>query len=144
VGNEGPEWRAKNNTEQLSECSEELSEALSDIREPDEELIGPQPETVHMACIREIHHYQVDRDSDDGELHPEYEDEIIPCNDAQECGQNCESPVEDTGWSLRFQIGSRIQMKIALNVKGKMIMKMTLRRSLKQRKTPLWTNSNSK
>lgn len=82
-----------------------------------------QLETVHMACIWEVHHYQVDRDSDDGEPHPEYEDdygdyqlrdgstspmlfedgdgqlwsyedEIIPCNDAQERGQNCESPVE--------------------------------------------------
>jgi hypothetical protein len=94
VGNEGPKWRAKKYTEQLSECSDELSEALSDTREPDEELNGPWAETVHMACIREIHHYQVDRDSDDGEPHPDYEDEIIPCNDAQERGQNCESPVE--------------------------------------------------
>jgi hypothetical protein len=67
VGNEGPEWRAKNNTEQLSECSDELSEALSDSREPDEELTGPQPETVHMACIRDHHHYTVYRDTNDGE-----------------------------------------------------------------------------
>jgi hypothetical protein len=41
VTNKGPEWGAKNNTEQLSECSDELSEALSDIREPDKELTGP-------------------------------------------------------------------------------------------------------
>jgi hypothetical protein len=41
VGNKGPEWKAKNNTEQLSKCSEELSEALSDIGEPDEEVTGP-------------------------------------------------------------------------------------------------------
>jgi hypothetical protein len=76
-----------------------------------------------MACIQEVHHYRVDSDSDDEEPHPEYEDdyedyqfrnvsttpmwfedrdvqlwsyedEIIPCNDAQEHGQNCESPIE--------------------------------------------------
>jgi hypothetical protein len=67
VGSEGPEWRAKNNTGQLSECSDELSEALSDIREPDEELTGPKPETVHMACMRDHHHYTVHRDTNDGE-----------------------------------------------------------------------------
>jgi hypothetical protein len=67
VGIEGPEWRAKNNTGQLSECSDELSEALRDIREPDEELTGPQPETVHMACMRDHHHYTVYRDTNDGE-----------------------------------------------------------------------------
>jgi hypothetical protein len=90
----GPKCGAKNNTEQLSECSDELSEVLSDVREPDEDRTGSLSETVHMACIREIHHYQVDRDLDDGEPHPEYEDEIIPCYNAQEHGQNCESPVE--------------------------------------------------
>jgi hypothetical protein len=67
VGNKGPKWRAKNNTEQISECSDELSEALSDIREPDKELTGPQPETVHMACMRDHHHYTVYRDTNDGE-----------------------------------------------------------------------------
>jgi hypothetical protein len=71
-----------------------LSEALSDVREPDEDHTDSLSETMHMACIREIHHYQVDRNLDDRKSHPEYEDEIIPCNDAQECGQNCESPVE--------------------------------------------------
>jgi hypothetical protein len=90
----GPECGAKNDTEQLSEYLDELSEALSDVREPDEDHTGSLSETVHMACIWKIHHYQVDRDSDNGEPHPEYEDEIIPCNDAQKCGQNCESPVE--------------------------------------------------
>lgn len=35
-------------------------------------------------------------------------------------------------------------MKIALKVKEKMIMKMTSKRSLKKRKTPSWTNLNSK
>jgi hypothetical protein len=29
----------------------------------------------------------------DGQLWS-YKDEIIPCNNAQECGQNCESPVK--------------------------------------------------
>jgi hypothetical protein len=82
-----------------------------------------QSEAVHMACIREVHHYWVDRELDGGEPHTEYEevdedymprdvsaspmlfedrdgqlwsyeDEIIPCNNAQEYGQNCESPVE--------------------------------------------------
>jgi hypothetical protein len=82
-----------------------------------------QSEAMHMACIHEVHHYWVDRDSDDGEPCPEYEDdyedyllrdvstspmlfkdrdgqlwsyedEIIPCNNAQECGRNCKSPVE--------------------------------------------------
>jgi hypothetical protein len=90
----GPKCGAKNNTEQLSECSDELSEALSDVREPDEDCTGSLSETMHMACIWETHHYQVDRDSDGGEPHPEYEDEIIPCNNAQEHGQNCESPVK--------------------------------------------------
>jgi hypothetical protein len=119
----GPEWGAKNDTEQLSEHSDKLSEALSDVREPDEDHTGLLSQTVHMACIWEVHHYQVDRDLDDREPHPENEDdygdyqlrdgstspmlfedrdgqlwsydgEIIPCNDAQECGQNCESPVE--------------------------------------------------
>jgi hypothetical protein len=90
----GPKYGAKNDTEQLSEHSDELSEDLSDVREHDEDHTGSLPETVHMACIREIHHYQVDKDSDDGEPHPDYEDEIISCNDAREHGQNCESPVE--------------------------------------------------
>jgi hypothetical protein len=44
-----------------------LSEALSDIREPDKELTGPQPETVHMACMRDYHHYTVYRDTNDDE-----------------------------------------------------------------------------
>jgi hypothetical protein len=90
----GPKCGAKNDTEQLSKHSDELSEAMSDVREPDEDCTGSLSETVHMACIREIHHYQVDKDSDDGEPHPDYEDEIIPCNDAWERGQNCESLVE--------------------------------------------------
>jgi hypothetical protein len=90
----GPECGAKNDTEQLSEHSDELSEAMSDVREPDKDHTGSLSETIHMACIWEIYHYQVDRDLDDGEPHSEYEDEIIPCNDAQERGQNCKSPVE--------------------------------------------------
>jgi hypothetical protein len=109
VGNEGPEWRAKNNTEQLSECSDELSEARSEIREPDEELTGPQPETVHMACMRDHHHYTVYRDMNDGEgpsqndisyngiyrdndgMHWAYEEEFVECSDPTGCG----SPVEN-------------------------------------------------
>jgi hypothetical protein len=90
----GPECGAKNDTEQLSEHSDELSEALSDVREPDKDHTGSLSETVHMACMWEIHHYQVDKDSDDREPHPDYKDEIIPCNDAWVRGQNCESPVE--------------------------------------------------
>jgi hypothetical protein len=65
----GPECGAKNDTEQLSEHSDELSEALSDVREPDEDRTGSLSETVHMACIQEIHYYQVDRDSDGMESH---------------------------------------------------------------------------
>jgi hypothetical protein len=109
VGNEGPEWRARNNTEQLSECSDELSEARSEIREPDEELTGPQPETVHMACMRDHHHYTVYRDMNDGEgpsqndisyngiyrdndgMHWAYEEEFVECSDPTGCG----SPVEN-------------------------------------------------
>jgi hypothetical protein len=109
VGNEGPEWRAKNNTEQLSECSDELSEAQSDIREPDEELTGPQPETVHMACMRDHHHYTVYRDMNDGEgplqndisyngiyrdndgIHWAYKEEFVECSNPSGCG----SPVEN-------------------------------------------------
>jgi hypothetical protein len=109
VRNEGPEWRAKNNTEQLSECSDELSEARSEIREPDEELTGPQPETVHMACMRDHHHYTVYRDMNDGEgpsqndisdngiyrdndgIHWAYKEEFIECSDPSGCG----SPVEN-------------------------------------------------
>jgi hypothetical protein len=109
VGNEGPEWRAKNNTEQLSECSDELSEARSEIREPDEELTGPQPETVHMACMRDHHHYTVYRDMNDGEgpsqndisyngiyrdndgMHWAYEEEFVECSDPTGCG----SPVKN-------------------------------------------------
>jgi hypothetical protein len=109
VGNKGPEWRAKNNTEQLSECSDELSEAWSDIREPDKELTGPQPETVHMACMRDHHHYTVYRDMNDGEgpsqnnisyngiyrdndgIHWAYKEEFIECSDPTGCG----SPVEN-------------------------------------------------
>jgi hypothetical protein len=109
VGNEGPEWRAKNNTEQLSECSDELSEARSDIREPDEELTGPQPETVHMACMRDHHHYTVYRDMNNGKgpsqndisdngiyrdndgIHWAYKEEFIECSDPTGCG----SPVEN-------------------------------------------------
>jgi hypothetical protein len=109
VGNEGPKWRAKNNTEQLSECSDELSEARSEIREPDEELTGPQPETVHMACMRDHHHYTVYRDMNDGEgpsqndisdngiyrdndgIHWAYEEEFVECSDPSGCG----SPVEN-------------------------------------------------
>jgi hypothetical protein len=109
VGNEGPEWRAKNNTEQLSECSDELSEARSEIREPDEELTGPQPETVHMACMRDHHHYTVYRDMNDGEgpsqndisdngiyrdndgIHWAYEEEFVECSNPSGCG----SPVEN-------------------------------------------------
>jgi hypothetical protein len=92
VGNEGPEWRAKNNTEQLSECSDELSEDLRDIREPDEELTGPQPETVHMACMRDHHHYTVYRDTNDGEgpLQPDisyngiYKNEEEPTDESED------------------------------------------------------------
>jgi hypothetical protein len=109
VGNKGPEWRAKNNTEQLSECSDELSEAQSDIREPDKELTGPQPETVHMACMRDHHHYTVYRDMNDGEgpsqndisyngiyrdndgIHWAYEEEFVECSDPTGCG----SPVKN-------------------------------------------------
>jgi hypothetical protein len=47
----GPECGAKNDTEQLSEHSDELSEALSDVREPDEDHTGSLSETVHMACM---------------------------------------------------------------------------------------------
>jgi hypothetical protein len=92
VRNKGPEWRAKNNTEQLSECSDELSEDLRDIREPDEELTGPQPETVHMACMRDHHHYTVYRDTNDGEgpLQPDisyngiYKNEEEPTDESED------------------------------------------------------------
>jgi hypothetical protein len=76
-----------------------------------------------MACVWEVHHYQVDRVLDNGEPFPEYKDDyedyllreintppilfkdrdghlwsyddkIISCNNAQKCGQNCELPVE--------------------------------------------------
>lgn len=108
--------------EEQSECSENSTNTWNEIYgssvHSDQQL-----ETVYMVCIWEVHHYQVDRDLDDGEPHPEYEDDygdyhsregstspmlfkdrngqlwsyeddIIPCDDAQECGQNCESPVE--------------------------------------------------
>jgi hypothetical protein len=92
VRNKGPEWRAKNNTGQLSECSDELSEALRDIREPDEELTGTQPETVHMACMRDHHHYTVYRDTNDGEgpLQPDisyngiYKNEEDPTDESED------------------------------------------------------------
>jgi hypothetical protein len=108
--------------DEQSECSENLANTSNEVYgssiHSDE-----QSEAVHMACIQEVHHYWVDRESDGGEPHPEYEDvdedymprdvsaspmlfedgdgqlwsyedEIIPCNNAQEYGWNCESPVE--------------------------------------------------
>jgi hypothetical protein len=63
----GPKCGAKNNTEQLSEDSDELSEVPNYVRESDEDLTGSLPETVHMACMRDHHHYTVYRDMNDGE-----------------------------------------------------------------------------
>ena len=108
--------------EEQSDCSENSTNTSNEIYGSSIHS-DQQSETVYMACIREVHHYQVDRDSDDGEPHPEYEDDygdyhsregstspmlfkdrdgqlwsyeddIIQCNEAQERGRNCESPVE--------------------------------------------------
>jgi hypothetical protein len=108
--------------DEQSECSENSVNTSNEIY-GSSVYSDQQSEAVHMACIREVHHYWVDKESDGGEPHPEYEDvdedymprdvsaspmlfedgdgqlwsyedEIIPCNNAQEYGQNCESPVE--------------------------------------------------
>jgi hypothetical protein len=113
----------------VSDEPDEQSECLENSANMSNEIYGSsihsdqQSEAVHMACIQEVHHYWVDRESDGGEPHPgyedvdedymprdvsaspmlfedrdgqlwSYEDEIIPCNNAQEYGWNCESPVE--------------------------------------------------
>jgi hypothetical protein len=90
-----------------------LSEARSDIREPDEELTGPQPETVHMACMRDHHHYTVYRDMNDGEgpsqndisyngiyrdndgIHWAYKEEFVECSDPTGCGLPVENHWEN-------------------------------------------------
>jgi hypothetical protein len=108
--------------DEQSECSENSANTLNEIYGSSVHS-DQQSEAVHMACIQEVHHYWVDRESDGGEPHPKYEDvdedymprdvsaspmlfedrdgqlwsyedEIIPCNNAQEYGWNCESPVE--------------------------------------------------
>jgi hypothetical protein len=100
--------------DEQSECSENSANMSNEIYGSSVHS-DQQSETVHMACIREVHHYWVDRESDGGEPHPEYEDvdenymprdvsaspmlfedgdgqlwsyedEIIPCNNVQEYG----------------------------------------------------------
>jgi hypothetical protein len=96
--------------DEQSGCSENLTNTSSEMYGSSARL-DQESKAVHMACVQEVHHYQVDRDLDDGESHPEYEndyedyllrevstssmmfedrdgqlwsyeDEIIPCNDA--------------------------------------------------------------
>jgi hypothetical protein len=124
VANEefGTRHSASDEPDEQSECSENSANMSNEIYGSSIQS-DQQSEAVHMACIREVHHYWVDRESDGGEPHPEYEDvdedymprdvsaspmlfedrdgqlwsyedEIIPCNNAQEYGRNCESPVE--------------------------------------------------
>jgi hypothetical protein len=136
--------------DEQSECSENSANMSNEIYGSSVHS-DQQSEAMHMACIQEVHHYWVKRELDGGEPHPEYEDvdedymlrdvsaspmlfedrdgqlwsyedEIIPCNNAQEYVNH---QWRDTRWSLRFQNGSRIQTKekVALNMMGKMMTK---------------------
>jgi hypothetical protein len=105
----GPKYGAKNNTGQLSEDSDELSENPSDVRESDKDLTSSLPEAMHMACMRDHHHYIVYRDRNDGKgpsqnnisyngiyrdndsIHWAYEEEFIECSNLIGCG----SPVKN-------------------------------------------------
>ncbi|KAF8226825.1 hypothetical protein L208DRAFT_1380027 [Tricholoma matsutake] len=109
----------------VNEESDEDYAVVSATGEPmgQQHEMDQQPEVMHMACVWEFHHHQVDRESNDGEPSQDnkdgyddypprdvgtppisyedrdgqlwsYEDEFIPCNNAVDYRWDCESPVE--------------------------------------------------
>jgi hypothetical protein len=157
VRNEGPEWRAKNNTEQLSECSDELSEDLRNIREPDEELTSPQPETVHMACMRNHHHYTVYRDTNDGEellqhdisyngIYKNEEDLTDESEDQEDIEEDSETEGDPFVDDLELELENDLiyESDDQEDTTDESEEQRTSRRIRRQRGTPLWMNSNLK
>jgi hypothetical protein len=131
-------YRLANSSNEMygsSNYSDQQLEVVSDVDEESDEdsnvvsvtsgltsqpcEVDRQSENVHMACIQEFHHYQVDRVLEDGEpsndddddypirdvklpnLYEDrdgqlwsYNEQFIECDHAIYHGWNCESPVE--------------------------------------------------